>query len=169
MIDLLVRAACDGSDSCDSGGEAPLRRPMIVSGGMDMSRAIGGGKCKMAKHTPPNSPPRPRGTKPTGLTKTPVRQTSEYDTLASLASSRHRSSFAHRFFQDLVTSQVGAYCDKSCPHHVAVLCDDRGSGTPRTSGGSSSAASWRPKHQLKSTRRTSMILRILLARTYTDG
>ena len=67
--------------------------------------------------------------------------------LTKLAASRHRSSFAQRFFRDLVAGRVDPYRENG-PHNVSVLQDERGSAASRS--GLVSSASWRPKHQLRS-------------------
>lgn len=134
MIDLLVRAACDSGEVaryCVRGKAADTDPPEHVSD----------------RHGIPPSSPLITASKTSIVEKSP--QPEVELKLASLASSRHRSSFADRFFCDLVAGCVGPYYKKSCPHYVSVLRDERVAAC-RHGPGQNSASSWRPKHQLAS-------------------
>jgi hypothetical protein len=137
-IDLLVRAACDSGSGSDS-ETIPTPTPT----GASRSRSNTTSDGEEMSPTPPlslesRSHAGGRGQARRGNSLS----------LAKLAASRHRSGFAQRFFHDLVAGRVEAYCEDG-PHNVSVLQDERVTVPSRS--GLVSSASWRPKHQLRST------------------
>ena len=141
-IDLLVRAACDSGSGSESESN-PTPTPNFSPRSRSNSGNRSGSDHSLARET---SPTPPLDSRSHAGGRSPARRGNSLS-LAKLAASRHRSSFAQRFFRDLVAGRVDAFREDG-PHNVSVLQDERGSAASRS--GMVSSASWRPKHQLRS-------------------